>query len=75
MKLAENAINSGVKATNLSSVSFSISEKDFEAIQDEVRQCRRKIMEIAKNSTDPDRVYQLNVQLFPLTEWYKGGEA
>jgi uncharacterized protein (TIGR02147 family) len=75
MKLAENAINTGIKETNLSSVSFSISEMDFEAIQEEIRQCRRKIMEIAKNSAIPDRVYQFNVQLFPITERYKGEDA
>jgi uncharacterized protein (TIGR02147 family) len=72
MKLAENAINTGQKDTNLSSVSFSISGADFEQIQEEVRLCRRKILEIARNSELPDRVYQFNIQLFPLTERYEG---
>lgn len=72
MKLAEQAINSGLKSTNLSSVTISISCEDFDRVQDEIRSCRRRIMEIAKNSTSPDRVYQFNVQLFPMTERYEG---
>ena len=72
MKLAEQAINAGTGETNLSSVTISIAGNKFEAVQDEIRQCRRRIMEIAKSSPHPDRVYQFNMQLFPLTERYKG---
>jgi uncharacterized protein (TIGR02147 family) len=74
MNLAAKAINEGAKDTNLSSVSFSVSGEDFKEIQEEIRRCRRRIMEIAKDSKTPDRVYQFNAQLFPLTEQYKGGQ-
>lgn len=70
MKLAAEAINSGLKETNLSSVTFSVSAKEFEEIQKEIRQCRRKVLEVAKSCNDPDRVYQFNMQLFPLTVRY-----
>jgi uncharacterized protein (TIGR02147 family) len=73
--LAAKAINNGSKECNFSSVTFSVSKKDFEEIQEEIRRARRKIMEIAKNSENPDRVYQLNVQLFPMTETYNGDES
>lgn len=72
MMLAAQAINNGLKGTNLSSVTISISEKNFEEVQEEIRRCRRKILEIAKNNILPDRVYQFNIQLFPMTEAYKG---
>jgi uncharacterized protein (TIGR02147 family) len=72
MKLAEQAINRGLKETNLSSVTFSVSGEDFREVQEEIRRCRRRIMEIAKESTTPDRVYQFNIQLFPLTQRYDG---
>jgi uncharacterized protein (TIGR02147 family) len=75
MKLAEQAINGGAKETNLSSVTFSVSSEDFNEIQEEIRHCRRKIMEIAKNSKIPDRVYQFNAQLFPLTIRYNGEQS
>lgn len=67
MKLAEKAIDLAPGELNLSSVSFSISNEDFAKVQEEVRTCRRKIMEIAKASLTPDRVYQLNIHVFPLT--------
>jgi uncharacterized protein (TIGR02147 family) len=73
MRLAEQAINEGLKDTNLSSVTFSVANSDFNAIQEEIRKCRRRIMEIAKGSNSPDRVYQFNVQLFPMTQRYDGG--
>ena len=72
MKLAAQAINAGTKETNLSSVTFSISGEDFNEVQEEVRKCRRRILEVAEKSKIPDRVYQLNIQLFPLTERYNG---
>ncbi len=74
LMLAAKAINNGAKDCNYSSVTFSVSKKDFEDIQEEIRRARRKIMELAKNSDDPDRVYQLNVQLFPMTLSYNGDE-
>lgn len=72
MRLAEQAINTGLKETNLSSVSFSISDKVFSEVQEEIRTCRRRIMEIAQNCNSPNRVFQLNVQLFPMTDRYDG---
>ncbi len=75
MKLAAQAVNSGLKETNLSAVTFSISGKEFDEIQEEIRQCRRKIMDIAKNCITPDRVFQFNMQLFPLTERYEGEQS
>jgi uncharacterized protein (TIGR02147 family) len=72
MRLAERAINSGLTETNLSSVTISVSGEDFIKIRDEVRMFRRRIMDIAKNSKAPDRVYQYNVQVFPVTKKYAG---
>ncbi len=74
MNLAAQAINAGVKETNLSSVTLSVSSEAFKEVQEEIRRCRRRIMEIAKDCTNPDRVYQFNMQLFPLTERYEGGK-
>jgi uncharacterized protein (TIGR02147 family) len=72
MKLAAQAINAGTKETNLSSVTFSISDEDFNEVQEEVRECRRRILKIAQNCKIPNRVYQFNMQLFPLTQRYDG---
>ncbi|HEX2955282.1 MAG TPA: TIGR02147 family protein [Chitinispirillaceae bacterium] len=72
MKLAAQAINARVQETNLSTVTCSLSSDGFNLVQEEIRKCRRRILEIAKDSNTPNRVYQFNMQLFPLTERYDG---
>jgi uncharacterized protein (TIGR02147 family) len=56
---------------NISSVTMSISEDVFEKIADEISGFRKRILEISEQSKDPDRVYQLNIQLFPFTKSVK----
>lgn len=75
MKLAAQAINAKVQETNLSTVTCSLNSEGFNLVQEEIRKCRRRILEIAKGSNVPDRVYQFNMQLFPLTERYDGGQS
>jgi len=53
---------------NISSVTMSISEDVFEKIADEISEFRKRILEISEQSNNPDRVYQLNIQLFPFTK-------
>ncbi len=71
MKLAEQSITRSPGEINLSSVSLTLSENDFKEVQSEVRAFRRRIMEMAKKSMKPQRVYQFNMQLFPLTKSMK----
>lgn len=79
MRLASEAIDRFPKEQrNISGVAFSVSGKTFETIQEEVRNFRKKILEIAQADACPDGVYQFNVQLFPLTrnpDKGKKGEA
>lgn len=75
MKLAAEAIGSGTKETNFSSVTFSVSGNEYLQIQEEIRNCRRRIMEIAKECQAPDRVFQFNMQLFPLSGRFERGQA
>lgn len=75
MKLAAQSINARVQETNLSTVTCSLSSEGFNQVQEEIRKCRRRILEIAKDSNIPDRVYQFNMQLFPLTERYDGRQS
>ncbi len=53
---------------DISSVTVSINENDVEAIRDKIRECRESILTIAKETQIEDRVCQLNIQFFPLTE-------
>jgi len=56
----------------VSSVTFSVSESGYEKIKARLEECRRDIMEIARRDTDAlDRVYNMNMQLFPLSKPYR----
>lgn len=72
MELAKNAIGSMPGQINLSSLALTIAESDFAEIQEELRDCRARILEIARKSSNPDRVYTLNMHLFPLTRRREG---
>jgi uncharacterized protein (TIGR02147 family) len=51
---------------DISSVTMSISGPCFALIKKEVQQLRKRVMELVKLDSNPDSVYQLNFQLFPL---------
>jgi len=51
---------------DISSVTMSISDECFALIKQEVRQMRKRVMELVKMDTRPNNVYQLNFQFFPL---------
>jgi len=53
---------------NLNGVTMSIDRNAYEQISRELESCRRKITAIANASQNPDQVYRLNLQLFPLSK-------
>ena len=53
---------------NLSWLSLSVSEEGYASIVEELRQTRRRIMNIVENDKNTDRVYLLNYQLIPLSK-------
>lgn len=52
---------------NISTVTITISEKNLERINDKIREFRETLLKYAHEEAHADRVYQLNIQLFPLT--------
>jgi hypothetical protein len=44
-----------------------ISEKTFRLIRDELSRCRTRILAMAEMDDAADRVYHLNLHLFPVT--------
>lgn len=56
---------------NFTGLTMGISAEDYEQILQELENCRKKISKIALNSRGTERVYRLNLQLFPLT-WEEG---
>jgi uncharacterized protein (TIGR02147 family) len=55
---------------SVSWLTMSIDRNNYQNMVDEVRQFRRKIMEMASDNSDASQVFQLNVQLFPLSDEY-----
>jgi uncharacterized protein (TIGR02147 family) len=52
---------------DISTVSIAVAQEDFEEIKRVTGEYRRTVLQIASASEKPDRVYQLNVQLFPMS--------
>ena len=52
---------------------LGVSEKGYEEVVRELREFRRKVYEIAKNDTGVNRIYQVNIQAFPVSR--PSGEA
>lgn len=67
MQLAAQSIERAPEQIMLSSTSLTISEEVYREIEEEIRHLRRKALEMARDCRNPDRVYQLNIQHFPLT--------
>ncbi|MDB5103439.1 MAG: hypothetical protein JWP91_1128 [Fibrobacteres bacterium] len=66
-RLAEGAHDlSSKEERDISALTLGISEEDFLRIKARIQAFRKEIMDIAIASKDPDRVYQLNFQLFPV---------
>jgi uncharacterized protein (TIGR02147 family) len=55
------------KDLDMSTLTLSVSKQIFLAIKDEMAAFRKKLASMAQNDSLPDRVYQLNYQMFPLT--------
>jgi uncharacterized protein (TIGR02147 family) len=68
IKLAlESLRNHPRNVRDISSVSLTVSKEELRKIQELTREYRRSVLAIAKASDSPDRVYHLNIQLFPMT--------
>jgi uncharacterized protein (TIGR02147 family) len=53
---------------NISTVTVTLSEKKLTQINEIIAQFRESILKIARDETESDAVYQLNIQFFPLTK-------
>ena len=69
MKQAMAALEScPAKVRDISTVTMNISGRGFTRMQEKIIRLRKELMDIAREDADDDRVYQLNIQFFPLTK-------
>ena len=62
-----------VKERNVSGMTFGVSEDAYQRIIKEIEDFRRRVTSIVMQDTEENRVYRLNVQLFPLSKNLKKG--
>jgi uncharacterized protein (TIGR02147 family) len=58
---------------DISTITMNIHAENFEEIRQRITEFRRSLIAYVGESSNPDRTYQLNIQLFPLTDT-KGGK-
>lgn len=63
-----------LKQIDMSTLTLSISEEAYQIMKEEIANFRNKLLGIAEKDTNPDRVYQLNYQFFPLSNLRKRGK-
>jgi uncharacterized protein (TIGR02147 family) len=67
-RLAEDAFDRSVREErDISALTLGISAEAFNRIKARIQSFRKEIMEIAGESDDPDRVFQMNLQFFPVS--------
>jgi len=53
---------------NYSTLTMNLSEEDFDEVKERIRDFRQQLIKFIHTRSQGDRVYQMNVQLLPLTE-------
>ena len=59
------------KERDISNLTICISEETRKRISAELASMRQKILTLSENDSDADRVYQCNIQLFPVSQKVK----
>jgi uncharacterized protein (TIGR02147 family) len=69
MKLAQGAFDRfPSEKMNMSTLTLTISEKTLDTIKEELAAVRSKIAGLSENDPGADRIFQLNVQMFPISD-------
>lgn len=68
IRLCSEAISNHPKEErDISTVTMNITSEEFELIRNMIKEFRGSVIGIANSSTEADRVYQLNIQMIPLS--------
>lgn len=72
MALANESLDRfGPENINLSTLTLGISEATMKAIKEELAAVRNKITALAEKDNTADRIFQLNMQFFPMSDRYQ----
>lgn len=53
---------------DISTLTMTLSKASFKSAVEEIRQLRKRLLKMAVDDSQPDRVYQLNLQFFPISK-------
>jgi uncharacterized protein (TIGR02147 family) len=53
---------------DISTVTFTVAQKDMDELRERIAEFRSSLVAMVGQSSDADTVYQLNVQLFPMSK-------
>ena len=67
-ELAVKALDLPLEERSMSGVVLGLTPDSYEKIKKELLECRRRIIAIATENSETQRVYRLNLQLFPISE-------
>lgn len=65
---ARSIANDSVEERNFSGITMGIDKRTYDRITREIEIFRKKIVDIANECQKIDQVYQMNLQIFPLTD-------
>jgi uncharacterized protein (TIGR02147 family) len=69
IKLSHESLERHAKEIrDISTITMGITSENFEDIREKLKEFRASIIKYVDESSDPDNVYQLNMQLIPLTQ-------
>ena len=72
-RLAERALMHVDKnERDISTLTVGLSSSEFYRVKEIIRRARQEILAVAEDSTDRECVYQINMQLFPISTKLKG---
>jgi len=72
MVLANESLDRfGAEHINLSTLTLGISETTVQKVKEELAAVRNKIAALAENDSAADRLFQLNVQFFPMSDGFR----
>jgi uncharacterized protein (TIGR02147 family) len=73
LKLASESLTRHPKEIrDISTVTMTLSSKNIEEVRARVKELRQSLLHLHSEGEDPDSVYQVNIQVFPLTQIEKG---
>lgn len=74
----ESLFKDSPKEREFGALTMAMTQQEFEQVRFELRQLRKRIQKdlmVKRQAAKGERVYQINVQLFPVTDKVEGGQA